>query len=196
MARILILYDSHEGHTGVVAHFMADVVRGFGHVVDVRCCSSLLDTFSVRVFDGVMVGGQAQFGHYPRALVTFARENAAALARVNAWFFSESLAAAAADPRAQQYAESFFRHTGWRPARVVHVGGVLSYRNYSKAKRFLMRAVARSLGLSTDVTRNHEFTEWSRVRAFAKQFAQQFPADRSEMVTIPHAPVPAEISAT
>jgi menaquinone-dependent protoporphyrinogen oxidase len=187
MARILVVYDSLEGHTGILAHFIGDVVRGFGHVVDVRCASTLLDTFSVRSFDGVIAGGQAHLGRYPRALVRFLRDNAQALSRREAWFFSESLAAAAADPRAERYVATLHKLTGWHPARVLHVGGVLNYTNYTPLRRFFMRALARSHGLTTDVAHNHEFTEWPRVRAFAKQFAARFPeVDRSEAATVTH----------
>jgi len=178
MARILVLYDSHDGHAGVLAHAIAEVVRERGYLADVRCASALLETFSLRAFDGAAVVAQSRLGRYPAGFVRFVRENAAALQRLRAWLFSECLEAASPRAPAPRDVERLQKQTGWRPYRVAHVAGSLRYRDAGLFDRLRLRLQARALGLSTDVTRNHDYTDWPKLRAIAREFAVQWTPGR------------------
>ena len=175
MARILVLHDSHDGHAGVLAHAIAEVLRERGHLADVRAARALLETFSVRTFDGAALVAQSRLGRYPASFVRFVRENAAALQRMRAWLFSECLEAAAPRAPAPRDVERLQDQTGFHPYRVAHLAGSLRYRDAGLFDRLRLRMEARALGLSTDVTRNHDYTDWPKLRALARELAVQWP---------------------
>jgi menaquinone-dependent protoporphyrinogen oxidase len=49
------------------------------------------------------------------------------------------------------------------------VAGRLAYTQYGFFKRWIMRAIARREGGSTDTTRDHEYTDWDAVTRFADE---------------------------
>ncbi len=174
MARILVLYGSRDGHTALIAHTIAEVLRSHAHTVDVRDAVALPSSFSARVFDGVVVGAAVRWGRHHPAIRAFLRENALLLSRKPAWLFSVSLAAAdtAGQGRAQAalLADELVAECGWTPGRIELLAGALRYREYGFLLRQVMRLVARKAGLSTDTAKDHTYTDWAEVRRFARDF--------------------------
>jgi menaquinone-dependent protoporphyrinogen oxidase len=59
-------------------------------------------------------------------------------------------------------------------------GGALLYRQYGLLKRYMMKRIVRDKpgGLSTDTSRDHEYTDWDDVNRFAEDFlARLVPKD-------------------
>jgi menaquinone-dependent protoporphyrinogen oxidase len=185
MAKILVIYGSHDGHTAFIAHTLADVLRSHDQTVDVRDAASLPSSFSPRVFDGILVGASVRWGHHHPAIRKFLRENALSLSRKPAWFFSVSLAAAdaagAGRTRAAQRVDELVAECGWTPGRIELLAGALRYREYGPILRQVMRLVAHEAGLSTDTSKDQVFTDWPEVRRFARDFVQRVePRDLEE----------------
>lgn len=200
MARILIVYGTHDGQTALVAHRMAEVLRSRGHTLDIRDARALPSSFSPRVFDGVLVGSSVRWGRHQPAVREFARKHVAVLDRLPAWFFSVSLAAADRARglgRAGERIREFGDETGWWPERAQVFGGALRYTTYGFFLRLAMRLVAFFAHLPTDPSLDHDLTDWANVRAFVRDFDHRLapPSDplgeRSEL-----APLKAEALAT
>jgi menaquinone-dependent protoporphyrinogen oxidase len=66
---------------------------------------------------------------------------------------------------------TFLRKTDWCPTRVHPVAGALLYRQYGAIVRLVMRFIAMQAGATTDVSRDHEYTDWQAVDRFAVEFA-------------------------
>ena len=116
MARVAVIFENSSDQTARISHRIADILRGRGHSVSVSDLRSLLDTFSVRTFDAVVVGTRIRFGRYPRRLRAFAAANAETLSRMQAWLFTvASSRPAAAGPQI----ERLERQTGWWPQRMA-----------------------------------------------------------------------------
>jgi menaquinone-dependent protoporphyrinogen oxidase len=51
-------------------------------------------------------------------------------------------------------------------------GGALCYRQYGFLKRLMMKRIVRDKpgNLSTDTSRDHEYTDWDEVKRFAEDF--------------------------
>lgn len=176
MARILVLYGTDDGQTALIAHTMADELRGSGHSVDVRDARALPSSFSARVFDGVIVGASVRWGRHQRAVRDFARANAGILARKPAWFYSVSLAAVdpgAGREHAAALLTAFIDETGWVPERAEVFGGALRYGSYGPLLRLAMKLVARFARLNPDTSRDHDYTDWAAVQAFARAHGER-----------------------
>ena len=175
MSRVLIVYGSHDGQTRKIAEHMGGQLRVRGHEVEVADVRALADNFSLAGFDTVVVGAAVRMNKHPPAVVNFVRRHRDALARRRGGFFSVCMAIASprADRRAQasHWPEDLFRGTGWRPPHVAIFAGALRYRHYNFLLRYIMKHIARSEGVSTDTSRNHEYTDWQAVERFADELA-------------------------
>jgi menaquinone-dependent protoporphyrinogen oxidase len=110
------------------------------------------------------------------ALAAFVRRNGDALRRIPTAFVSVSLTAVRTDPAsvaaAQACVEAFVRGTGWMPRETWLTAGALAYTRYGLIKKLLMRRIAQRNGGATDITRDHEYTDWARLRSQVRAFLQ------------------------
>jgi menaquinone-dependent protoporphyrinogen oxidase len=170
----LIGYGTTEGHTARIAEYMADAIRKSGYEAQ-SVNLKLQPDPSPDDYDAVIVGGSIHMGKHEEQVGDFVRKNRVALDRVPSAFFSVSLAAHGDLENARAYVANFEQETGWHPAQVGLFGGALRYRRYGLLKRLMMKKIVSDKpgNLSTDTSRDHEYTEWEDVRRFATDFLNQ-----------------------
>jgi menaquinone-dependent protoporphyrinogen oxidase len=162
VARVLIAHASLEGQTARIADVVGERLRALGHAVELRDAAAGLDAAAC---DALIVGASVHYGAHPRWLRVALRGVGEALAARPGAFFSVSLSA---NP---EYARRFLRQVGWQPQIVASFAGALKYRRYGWFKRRLVQAFALMGGHSTDVSRDHDYTDWAGVGRFAEDFA-------------------------
>lgn len=172
MPRILILYGTTDGHTAKIARFVAEALGSQGAEVDVVEAGTAWP--DPRDYAGVVVAASLHARGYQRSVVRWAQANADALNGRTTAFLSVCLSVLQKDLRVQRelggIANRFEAETRWKPTRVKHVAGALLYTRYSWLKRWVMRRISGKAGGSTDVTRDHEYTDWADLRGFAVAF--------------------------
>ena len=172
MAEVLIIYGSSEGHTAVVVERLRRPLEAAGHLV--RACSVDSAPTCPIGYDLVLVGSSIHQGHHHRAVTRWVKGNAEHLGRVPSAFFQVSLSSAAKTEgavEAERYVDDLMRHTGWRPDAVGLFGGALLYTRYGLVKRTMMKSIAGSAGLDTDVHRDYDYTDYEEVDRFARDVA-------------------------
>lgn len=178
MASILIIYTTREGQTRKIAEYMASIATDKGHSVLVEDSAKGVVRFSWNHVDGVIIGASIHKGHYPQAVLTFAKNHAQRLQQVPSAFFSVSLTAASTKAedqvQARQYVTDFIKATGWQPYTTAIFAGALKYSRYGFFKRWIMKQIAKKNRGGTNTTRDYEYTDWGRVKAFAEDFLSVF----------------------
>ena len=175
--RILVVYGTATGQTRKVVEFLADRLRAEAHTVELVDAARLPRGFSPAGFERIVVASCVRQGEYRRAVVRFVRRYREALEAVPSTFLSVSMAAANRlnrdDARRwlNQWVEAFSEATGWRPAHVEHVAGAQMFTRYNPITRWFMRRVAVDQGYETDTSRDHEYTDWTALGAFADTLA-------------------------
>jgi menaquinone-dependent protoporphyrinogen oxidase len=115
--------------------------------------------------------------------VEFARNEARHLSARPSAFFSVSLSAGSRNPAevdaARALARGFVTTAHWDPRRIACFAGKLAYSRYGFFTRQMMRLIAWREGAPTDTRRDYEFTEWTAVRRFALDVAEDICRDRS-----------------
>jgi len=183
MTRILIAYGTTEGQTARIADHIADAIRKHGVEAEALDLKRSKDV-SVDGYDAVIVGGSIHMGKHQKDLADFVQRNRAVLERLPSAFFSVSLAAHGDLENAEAYVENFKQQTGWRPTKVGLFGGALLYRKYGFLKRYMMKRIVRDKpgGVSTDTSRDHEYTDWDQVKRFAEDFLERLvPEDTAKI---------------
>jgi menaquinone-dependent protoporphyrinogen oxidase len=169
MAKILVVFHTAEGQTAKIADHVAAVLRDLGDTVEVH---DVAGAPAPEGYDGVVVGDSIHAVHHSRALTRYVRDHVAALNELPAAFFQVSLTSANPDAEhtatAQGLVQELLDRTGFDPDLVGLFAGALVYTQYGWFKRRVMRAISRREGGATDMTRDHEYTDWKAVEQFAR----------------------------
>jgi menaquinone-dependent protoporphyrinogen oxidase len=173
MSRILMVYGTTEGQTEHIVDVMASVAREAGHdVVTADVIGFGADWPEPRP-EAVLVAGSVHAGRHPEALGRFVHSHRHRLEAVPTAFLSVSLSAAGDEAKrheAETYVQTFLQETEWHPTMAGAVGGALRYSRYGFVKRVVMKQIAKSTGLPTDTSHDHELTDWAEVAHFAEEF--------------------------
>lgn len=176
MAKLLIVYGTREGHTRVVALRIGFIARKAGHAAEVIAAELRPPPAG---HDAVVVAAPVHRLRHPPEVIHWVREHREALEGLPTAFFSVSLSAAFPGPEPREepeaYVDDFVRETAWSPAMARAVAGALAYTRYGWLTRWGMRRAARKHGLSTDTSRDHDYTDWDRLRADVETFLELVP---------------------
>jgi menaquinone-dependent protoporphyrinogen oxidase len=174
MSRVLIVYATSHGQTQAVAEAIASRLRGGGHVVELASADAGVSRLPPPAdYDAVVLGSRIQFGRHAPAIGEYVHAHRAALFDVATAFFSVSLSAAqrgaGTDPNG--YVRRWCEAHAWYPMRWTAIAGALRYPQYGRALRVVMKLLARAGGHATDTSREHVYTDWPKVAAFADAIA-------------------------
>jgi menaquinone-dependent protoporphyrinogen oxidase len=171
--KILIVYGTTEGQTRKISHFMEAVLKDGGHEVTVADASETPP--SPASYDAVIIGASIHIHKYQSAVVHYIKQNIEALNKKPSAFFSVCLAIVSdleeEHREARKITTDFLEHAGWKPVMTTQVAGALKYTEYDFFKRLIMKMIAKKEGRTTDTSKDYEYTDWSAVREFAKEFA-------------------------
>ena len=176
--KILVVYHTVEGQTGRIAERIASVLRTTGNRVDI---ATVDEAPAPAEFDAVVAGDSIHAEHHSRTLVHYLKEHAAVLNEMPTALFQVSLASTNPDEEhtatAQRWVHDLLGMTGFEPDIVGLFAGALVYTQYGWFKRRVMRAISRREGGDTDMTRDHEYTDWRAVEQFARDLHELVQAD-------------------
>lgn len=169
----LIAYASIEGQTRKIAEHAAKFMEVSGHRAEI--VDLMQPGFGLPArFDGAILCAPIHGGQYPADFAAFARDWKESLDAMPNAFVSVSLAIASELPAEREEAMEFpallAAQTGWTPKRIHHAKGALRYTEYDFFKRWMMRRIAEREGASTDVSRDHELTDWDALDDFLSDF--------------------------
>lgn len=171
---IAIFFETSEGHTTAVAERIRARLEQLGHRVSLSRCGKARSE-EIEQADAVIVGGSIHAGRHQSKVVAFARRHAALLAAKPSAFFLVCLTAHSDKPDAPGivagYLEALTEQTDWRPRLARAFAGALLYTRYGFLKRKLMESINRKEGGETDTSRDHVYTDWQQVDAFADEAA-------------------------
>ena len=182
MKPFVILYATREGQTRRIAEHIQSALRDRGQTAFVRNAREARERLSLERYGGAIVAASVHVGKHEPEIIELIKSRRDELEELDAAFLSVSLAEASAEdssrsPEAragaaaqvQQVIDRLLAETGWRPRRVKAVAGALLYSKYNFIVRFFMKRMAKKSSLSTETSRDYEFTDWKALDAFVDQ---------------------------
>ncbi|MBD3239263.1 MAG: menaquinone-dependent protoporphyrinogen IX dehydrogenase [Chitinivibrionales bacterium] len=174
--KTLIAYESAHGQTQKIAEAIAGHLRERGDEVTlVRCRDAQNDNQLVDGADRVVVGASVHAGTHLGPTAIFVKNHLEKLQSKPSAFYSVSLAASGGEDKgmteARKYLTDFLVQAKWQPQHTAVFAGALPYRQYNIFLRFVLKQIVKSQGGDTDTSRDHEYTDWDRVREFAETIA-------------------------
>jgi menaquinone-dependent protoporphyrinogen oxidase len=178
MTTILVVFHTSEGQTARIAEQIAAVLRDLGDEVEVH---DVAGAPAPEQYDGVIVGDSIHAVHHSKALTRYVSDHVAVLNKLPSALFQVSLTSANPDDEhaatAQRLVQELLDRTHFDPDLVGLFAGALVYTRYGWFKRRVMRAISRREGGDTDMSRDHEYTDWQAVEQFARDVHKLVQAD-------------------
>lgn len=172
----LIIYASTHGHTGKIAERLASMLADSGLTSKVHEVKKG-DNFDPAPYASVIVMASIHAEKHQKKMAEWVKSNAVSLNGKRTAFLSVSLSAASGAEEVLKMnratAQQFADDSDWRPDQIELVAGCLQYPAYSFFTKFLMKRLAKRRGMPLDTSREHEYTDWKALQAFAMSFAGQ-----------------------
>ena len=170
---ILVGYATVEGQTRKIAEAVASMIEAKGDRALLFDVASGAE-YAVGHPEAVILCAPVHAARYPSTFAGFVRQEAGWLNSVPSAFISVSLLIRSEFEEEREEAAGFPDHlldeSGWKPAVVHHAAGALRYTEYDFFKRWIIRRMAEAENAPTDVSRDHEFTDWSALARFVEDF--------------------------
>ncbi len=169
MKNTLIIYSSIDGHTKKIS---AKIAEYLSEVVNVDLVSlSEAQILSLKNYQQIIIGASIRYGNYRKDLFEFIEKNLEDLNEKENAFFSVNVVARKSDKNKAEsnpYINKFLNTTKWKPKNIDVFGGVVDYPAYNFFDKFMIRLIMWITSGPTDLKARFEFTDWDRVKRFAK----------------------------
>lgn len=178
MKNILVVYASSEGQTGKIARRLHDEMASHGAQVTLvnLADAGAVDNLDLSGFDLLVFGASIHVGKIQSAMVDFINTNSEIIAAKPHALFVVLMAAATKDRARREQSLQTIRQTLDRQLQVAFpdpemIAGAILYTRYNWFIRLVMTRIARKEGGSTDTSRDHEYTDWAQVAAYAQRLS-------------------------
>jgi menaquinone-dependent protoporphyrinogen oxidase len=173
MKPILVLYATREGQTKRIAEHIVSTLRAHGRESHLADVATEVQELEPQDYGAVILAASVHMGKHEREMVRFVKQHRQALEKLPTVFLSTSMTEAAAElgshtaplrdqahAEAERTIEEFFAATGFRASSHKAVAGALRYTQYNWLVRRVMKHISKTEGVSTDTSRDHEYTDW------------------------------------
>ncbi|MBS1187756.1 MAG: Protoporphyrinogen oxidase [Burkholderiaceae bacterium] len=176
MASFLMLYSTTDGHTVEICRRLRQRIEAGGHQVTLLpLADAPASSAGLEAFDRIVIGASIRYGRHGKPVAEFIQRHRALLERKPNAFFSVNLVARKPEkntPQTNPYLKKFLRRVRWQPKQAAVFAGKLDYPRYGWLDRAIIRFIMRITGGPTDPTSTTEFTDWTRVDAFAEELCR------------------------
>tara|TARA_B100000963_G_scaffold74319_1_gene62466 strand:+ start:2236 stop:2754 length:519 start_codon:yes stop_codon:yes gene_type:complete len=167
---LLVIYSSTDGHTKIICEKIIQNLENSNNteLVPLERATNL----DLSKFDKILIGASIRYGKHSNDLYKFIKSNKKILDQKETAFFSVNVVARKIEkskPETNPYIKKFLKISNWKPSKVAVFAGKVDYPNYKFFDKYAIKLIMFITKGPTDTTRSYEFTNWSKVEAFAKE---------------------------
>ena len=167
---LLIIYSSTDGHTKIICEKIRNNLKHSSNVELVSLDHAL--NLDLSKFNKIVIGASIRYGRHSNDLYKFIKFNKDVLEQKDTAFFSVNVVARKiekSNPETNPYIKKFLKVSNWKPGKVAVFAGKVDYPNYKFFDKYIIKLIMFITKGPTDTTQTYEFTNWSKVDAFAKE---------------------------
>tara|TARA_B100000475_G_scaffold124925_1_gene91232 strand:+ start:3237 stop:3740 length:504 start_codon:yes stop_codon:yes gene_type:complete len=165
MQKSIIIYSSVDGHTKEICEKIA------GHMIGDSDIFSVDDNPEIQNYEKIIIGASIRYGKYRTKLFDFIESNIEVISEKENAFFSVNVVARKAEkntPNTNPYVQKFLNSTTWIPNKVEVFAGKIDYPKYKFLDKYAIKFIMWITKGPTDTSKRYEFTDWDKVKNFAK----------------------------
>ena len=167
---LLIIYSSTDGHTKIICEKIINNLNNSNNVELVSLDQAV--NLDLSKFNKIVIGASIRYGRHSGDLYKFIKFNKDILERKATAFFSVNVVARKiekSDPETNPYIKKFLKISNWKPGKIAVFAGKVDYPKYRFFDKYITKLIMFITKGPTDTTQTYEFTNWSKVDAFAKE---------------------------
>ena len=166
----IIIYSSTDGQTKKICEHILKYLEKkiFFDFVTVD------DAFNLNLenYEKIIIGASIRYGRYNSKIFRLVNKNLRVLKKKDSSFFSVNVVARKPDkdtPETNPYIKKFLLNSKWKPKKLYVFAGKVDYPNYNFFNKLIIRLIMYLTKGPTDTSQSYEFTDWNKVRKFAKE---------------------------
>ena len=166
----LIIYSSTDGHTKIISEKIRNNLKNSNNAELVSLDQAI--NLDLSKFNKIIIGASIRYGRHSSDLYKFIKSNKDILEQKKTAFFSVNVVARKiekSNPETNPYIKKFLKISNWKPDKVAVFAGKVDYPNYRFFDKYIIKLIMFITKGPTDTTQSYEFTNWSKVDAFAKE---------------------------
>lgn len=172
MKTVLVVYNSHFGHTARIARRIWETVIAEGNQADLmECMEADREGVDWNKYDLIIAGAPVIYGKFDRTFVGFVNKYKSVLdAKANS-FFSVSVVArtpAKCTPEGNVYTRKFLQNNPWKPKDAHCFAGKVDYPNWKWYQVWAIQMIMKMTKGPTEPTAIIDYTDWADVEAYAR----------------------------
>ena len=171
MSNVLIVYCSTDGHTKIICQRITNFLNEDNLVK----LLPLEDAKKIDLsnFEKIIIGASIRYGKHSKELYKFVNLNKNILDQKKSAFFSVNVVARKPEKNTAEtnpYINKFLKISKWKPDITRVFAGKVDYPNYNFFDKYVIKFIMFITKGPTDTSRSYEFTDWSKVDEFSKEF--------------------------
>ena len=175
MSKFLIIYSTTDGHTKIICERIKNFLTD-GNLVELL---SLEDSKKVDLsnFEKIIIGASIRYGKHSKELYKFINLNKNILDQKKSAFFSVNVVARKPEKNTAEtnpYINKFLKISKWKPNKISVFAGKVDYPNYNFFDKYIIKFIMFITKGPTDTSKSYEFTDWSKVDDFSKEFRNNY----------------------
>ena len=175
MFKFLIIYSTTDGHTKMICERIKNFLTD-GNLVELL---SLEDAKKVDLsnFEKIIIGASIRYGKHSKELYKFINLNKNILDQKKSAFFSVNVVARKPEKNTAEtnpYINKFLKISKWKPNKISVFAGKVDYPNYNFFDKYIIKFIMFITKGPTDTSQSFEFTDWSKVDDFSKEFRNSY----------------------
>ena len=175
--KILILYSTVDGHTKKITDYISDKIQSDKYSIDLI---SIEDKKNIDVlqYKALLIASSIRYGKHHPDILDFINNNHLLLNSIPTAFASINLVARKPEKSTattNPYVIKFLNSIQWKPTLVGVFAGVLNYKAYSFWDRIMIQFIMWMTKGPTKADTCIEYTQWTKVDLFIKDFKNLLP---------------------
>ena len=167
---LLIIYSSTDGQTKKICEKIINNLKNSNNVELVSLDQAM--NLDLSKFNKIVIGASIRYGRHSGDLYKFIKFNKDILEQKETAFFSVNVVARKiekSDPETNPYIKKFLKISNWKPDKIAVFAGKVDYPKYRFFDKYIIKLIMFITKGPTDTSQTYEFTNWSKVDAFAKE---------------------------
>ena len=171
MSSVLIVYSSKDGHTKIICQRVTNFLNE-GNLVKLLPIEDAKN-IDLSNFEKIIIGASIRYGKHSKELYKFVNLNKNILEQKKSAFFSVNVVARKPEKNTAEtnpYINKFLKISKWKPDIIRVFAGKVDYPSYNFFDKYVIKFIMLITKGPTDTSRSYEFTDWSKVDEFSKEF--------------------------
>ena len=171
MSSVLIVYSSTDGHTKIICQRVTNFLSedNLVKLLPIEEAKNI----DLSNFEKIIIGASIRYGKHSKELYKFVNLNKNILDQKKSAFFSVNVVARKPEKNTAEtnpYINKFLKISKWKPDITRVFAGKVDYPNYNFFDKYVIKFIMFITKGPTDTSRSYEFTDWSKVDEFSKEF--------------------------